>query len=88
MFLLVPLLRGGGVSGVLVDLMFFRICFVGPFTLVMEGGRFFIRSTVRLGHVDKWPFLVAWSKFLRTGLKIVAWYFLAIYGLIITDRGY
>ena len=28
-----------GVSGVLMDLMFFRICFMCPFSMDVEGGR-------------------------------------------------
>ena len=53
----------GVISRVLVDLIFFRICFVCPFFVVMEGSRCLIISIVRLGHVEKWLLLVAWSKF-------------------------
>ena len=53
----------GGISRVLVDLMFFRICFMCPFFVAMEGCRCLILSIVRLGHMEKWLLLVAWSKF-------------------------
>ena len=57
-----------------------------PFSVAMEGVGFFIGSTVRLGHVEKWPFLVACSKVLRTGLNIVEWYHFAIYVLLLAAR--
>ena len=83
----------GVVSGVLVDLMFLSICVMCPFPVVTEFGRCFIGSTVRLGHVDKWPLFMAWSKVLRTGLNSVAWYHYASFGLILyarvlSDAGY
>ena len=62
----------GGVSGVLVDFMLFRICFVCPFDMAMERGGCFIRSTVSMGHVVKWDFLMDWSKVLLTWLNIVS----------------
>ena len=61
----------GGVSGVLVDLMFFWICFMCHFPVAMYGGRSFIKSTARLVHLEKLPFLVDRSKVLRTGLDSV-----------------
>ena len=54
----------GVVSGILADLMFLLICFMSTFYGAMEGVRCFIRSTVRLGHVDKGNFLMAWGKIL------------------------
>ena len=42
--------------------------------MAMEGGRFSILSTVRLFHLEKWTFLIAWIKVLWTGLNSVAWY--------------
>ena len=44
--------------------MVFLICFIFPLAVAMEGGRCFIRFAVRLVHVEKWPFLMAWSKVL------------------------
>ena len=49
--------------------MFFMICFMRNFVVATEGGRCFMSSTVRLGHVAKWLFLMAWSKVLFTGIK-------------------
>ena len=43
-------------------------------------------STVRLGKVAKWRFLMAWSKFFFTGLKRAAWYHLASSGLLSAAR--
>ena len=51
----------------------------------MEGHRCFIRSTVRLVHVEKWTLLMYWSKVLRTGLNSVTWYHCDISGLVISD---
>ena len=62
-----------GVPGVLVNLMFFRICFMCPFAADMEGGTCFVRSTVRLVHVLKWHFLMAGNKVFCTGMNSVAW---------------
>ena len=76
----------GGVSGFLVGLMFLHVCFMYPFAMYMELGRWLIRSTVRLGHVLKWPLLMARSKVLRTGLKSVAWYQLASSGFLLDTR--
>ena len=53
----------GVVSGVLVDLMFFWVCFMCPFVVALECSRCFIRYTVMFVHVEKWNFLMAWSKF-------------------------
>ena len=49
------------VMWVLVDLKFFLIYFMWPFAVDMEGGWCFMSSTVRLGQVVKWPFLMAWG---------------------------
>ena len=43
-------------------------------------------STVRLGQVAKWPFFMAWSKVLLTGIKRDAWYHLASSGLLLSAR--
>ena len=50
------------VSGVLAEFMSLWICFMCTFFVTMEGGRYLIRSTVSLVHVEKWPFLMARSK--------------------------
>ena len=63
----------GVVSEVLVDLMFFRIFFMGNSSVAMEGVRCFIRSTVILFHVEKLHLLMCWSNNLRTGLNSVTW---------------
>ena len=52
--------------------MFFLICFMWPFAVAMEGVRGFMSSTVRLGQVVKWAFLMDLSKFFFTGLKRAA----------------
>ena len=48
----------GDVPWVLVDVMFFLICFMWIFAVAMERGRCFMSSTVRLSQVVKWPFLI------------------------------
>ena len=50
---------GGVVSSVLVYLMFFQILSMCPFAVAMDGRICLIRSTVRLVHMEKWPFLMA-----------------------------
>ena len=57
-----------------------------PFPMEMDGRRCFIRSTVRLGHVEKWPLLMDWRKGFRTGLNIVAWYHCSRSGLVVSAR--
>ena len=57
----------GGLSGFLVDLMFFQISLMCNFSGSIEGGRCFIKSNVRLGHAVKWPLLITWSIFSRQG---------------------
>ena len=76
----------GGMLWVFVELIFFLICFMWPFEVAMEGYMCFINSTVRLGRVVKWLFLMAWSKVLFTGLNRATWYHLASSGLIIAAR--
>ena len=56
------------------------------FYMATEGRRLFIRSTVRLGNVDKWPLLMDWSKVLRIGLNSVAWYHCDRSRLVLADR--
>ena len=56
------------------------------FDVVMDGGRCFIRSIVRLGHVEKWPFLMDWRRVLRIGINSESCYHCAIYGLIMDTR--
>ena len=34
-----------------------------PFVVALESSRCFIRYTVMFVHVEKWNFLMAWSKF-------------------------
>ena len=43
-------------------------------------------STVRLVQVAKWPFLMAWSKVLFTGIKMATWYHLDSSGLLLSVR--
>ena len=76
----------GVVSVVLLDLVFFRICFMCHFSVAMEGGRFLIRFTVRLGHVDNRPFSMAWSKVFLTGINNVARYHCTSSGLVLSVR--
>ena len=66
--------------------MFFLIFFMCNFAVAMEGGRCFMRSTVRLGQVVNLPFLMAWSKGLLTGMEITVWYHLASPGLLLSAR--
>ena len=54
--------------------------------VAMDGGICFISSTVRLVHMAKWPLLVAWSRFFRTGINSAAWYHCANSGLVISSR--
>ena len=75
-----------GVPWVLVDLMFFLIYFMWPFSVAVEGGMCFISSTMRLVQVVKWTFLISWSKVLLTELKMAAWYNLASSVLILAAR--
>ena len=76
----------GGVSGVLVDLVFFPICFVCTFAVSMEGGKCFMRYTVMLENVVKWPFLMAWSNVFLTGMNSVVWYHLSRSGFHLASR--
>ena len=76
----------GGVSGVLVEWMFFLIFFMCPFSVAMEGGSCFTRSDIMFGQVVKWTFLVAWSKVLLTRMKSVACYHLARSGFLLAAR--
>ena len=64
---------GGVGSGGLLDWIFLILFFAFPFVVSMYGVRCLIRYTFRLGHVEKWPFLMAWRSFWRTGLKRLAW---------------
>ena len=43
-------------------------------------------STVMLGQVVKWPFLMAWSQFLFTGISRAMYYNLVISGLLLASR--
>ena len=76
----------GGLPWVLVELMFFLICFMCTFEVAMEGGRCFMSSTGSLGQVVKWLFLMAWSKVFFTGIKRAAWYHLDSSGLLLSAR--
>ena len=78
----------GGVSGVLVDLMFLLIFFMCTFAVAMEGGRCFISSNVMLDHVVKWNLLMALSKVLCIGLNNVAWHHLDSSGLVLSARAF
>ena len=64
--------------------MLFNILFMCPFSVVMDGGRRFIRYTARLVHVEKWNFLMHWKSVLRKGIDIAAWYHFSSYGLVIS----
>ena len=73
-------------SGVFVEWMFFWIFFLCHFAVDMYGGRCFISSTFMLVHVEKWTFLMACGRVLRTGLKIVTWYHCDKYVLVLSAR--
>ena len=45
-------------------------------------------STVRLGQVVTWPFLMPCSKVFFTWIKRDAWYYLASYGLLLAVRSF
>ena len=45
-------------------------------------------STIHLGQVIKWPFLMACSKVFLDGLKRSSWYHLASSGLLIVARSF
>ena len=49
-----------GLLWVLVHLMLFLACFMCPFDVDMNGGSCFMSSTVMLGQVVKWLFLMSW----------------------------
>ena len=50
----------GGRGGGAVLLMFLNSCLMWPFAVLVEGGRCFcINSTVRPGHEDRYPNLIA-----------------------------
>ena len=76
----------GGFPWFLVELMFFLICFMWPFSVAMEGVRCLISSPVRLVQVVKWPFLMAWSKIFFSGLNRSMWYHLYSSVLLIVSR--
>ena len=76
----------GGLPWVMLDLMIFLICFMWTFEVAMEGGRCFMSSTVRLGQVAKWPFLMAWSKVSSTEINRAALYHLASSRLLLAAR--
>ena len=76
----------GVVTGVLVDLIFFLVFFLCLFDVVMDVGRCFIRSIFSLGHVEKWPFLMAWIMVLRIGPNSEAWYHYASSVLILSTK--
>ena len=57
----------------LADLMFFLVWYMFPLAVAIDGGRcLLIRSIVKLVHVAKYPFLIAWMTVLLTGLNSVA----------------
>ena len=59
-----------------------------PFPAEMDGGRCFNRSTVSLGYVNKWTFLMDWRRVLRTVINSVAWYHSDRSGLVIDSSAY
>ena len=61
----------GARSSVLVEWIFFLVLFIFPIAVVIYKGVCFIRSTVRLGHVEKYPFLMACRRVWWTGLNSV-----------------
>ena len=77
---------GGVGSGAHVDWKFFPVCFMFPFEVSMYGGIYLMISTVILGHVEKWKFLMAWRNVLRTDKKSSTLYHCVNYGLVIFDR--
>ena len=74
------------VPWVLVDLIFFLICFMWPFSVAMKEGRCFMSPTVRLVQVVKWTFSMAWIEVLFTGLNRAEWYHLDSSGLLLASR--
>ena len=57
-----------------------------PFTVPMEGGRFFVSSMVSLVQVVKWTFLMDWIKVFFTMLNSSTWYHLFSFGLLLAVR--
>ena len=52
--------------------MFFLVWFMWPLGISIDGGKYLlIRSIVKLGHVAKQPFLIAWMRFYLTGMNSV-----------------
>ena len=63
---------GGGYILCLSGLDVFPDFFVCNFSVDMDVGRCFIRSTIRLGNVEKWSLLMAYRRFLRTRINSMA----------------
>ena len=57
-----------------------------PFAVATDGGRCLIMSTVRLGHVEKWTFLISRRRAFQTGLDSVEWYHYSGYVLVLDAR--
>ena len=56
------------------------------FVVAMDEGRRVMSSTVRLGHVAKYPFLMACRRVCRRVPNSVAWYHCVISGFVIAVR--
>ena len=68
----------------LVDLRFFLVWCMWHLAVAIDGGRCLLISLlVKLIHVVKYPFLIAWIRVFLMGLKSVAWYHCVSSGLII-----
>ena len=73
------------VSCYLVYLTFFLVWCMWPLAVSIDGVRcFLIRSIVKLVHVAKYPFLIAWLRVCLTVMNSVAWYYCARLGFFIS----
>ena len=69
----------------LVELMLFLIWCMWTLDVSIDGGIcLLIRSIVKLVHVAKYPFLVAWMRVCFTGLNSVELYHCAILGFVLS----
>ena len=66
--------------------MLFQSFFMCNFLVVVDGGRCFMSSNVRLVHVEKWPFLMARRWVFRTDLNSRVWYHYNNYSLVLAAR--
>ena len=64
------------------------VCFVCPLSVAMDGGRYFMSSSIRLFHVAKYHLLMTYKMVWWTGINIVAWYHWASSGLVTAARAF